>query len=409
MSSNVPHIAVNAQLLSPEPGYRQAGVSRYISELLHGMWQVRPDVRWTVYCRRGVNATSFPGLPPAVAQFRASRRLPTGRPSVRIAWEQAALPVLLRGSQPDVLLAPLNVIPLLARCRTVVVVHDLAFLRLRTHRSSRRNYLAHMTRLSVKRASHVVTVSEFTRREVLDLLDVPEEKVTAIPNGLGGQFSPRPPAELAAFRHRVGLPEQFLLFVGTLEPRKNLAGLFRAYAAVRDRLGMPLVVVGGRGWKVSPIFEVVRDLGLERHVRFEGFVSDADLPLYYGAATAMAYPSLYEGFGLPPLEGMASGTPVITSHGSSLVEVVGDAALLVDPADDRTLSDAMVRIVADEGLRQRLRTAGLRQAAAFSWKRSAETTLDVLLDQATGPRPPIRVPLTASSPRHDCSRVQTVH
>jgi glycosyltransferase involved in cell wall biosynthesis len=392
--SNAPHIAVNAQLLSPEPGYRQAGVSRYISELLHGMWQMSPEVRWTVYCPRGVAAHSFPGPPPASVHLRTSLRSRTRRPAVRIGWEQAVLPWLLKRDRPDVLLAPLNVVPLFAPCPTVVVVHDLAFLRLRTHGAGRRNYQTHMTRLSVQRAIHVVTVSEFTRLEVLDLFDVPEAKVTAIPNGLGSQFRPRSADEMATFRQRAGLPEQYLLYVGTIEPRKNLAGLFRAYAAVREQLNVPLVVVGGKGWMVDPIFNVVHSLGLEPHVRFEGFVADEDLSLYYGAATALVYPSLYEGFGLPPLEAMASGTPVITSRGSSLSEVVGDAAILVEPGDDVSLANAMVRVLGDRSLRERLSVAGREQASSFSWKRTAATTLDVLLHQSAGPHRPIHaVPL----------------
>ncbi len=408
LSSKVPHVAVNAQLLSPEPGYRQAGVSRYIAELLHGMWHLRPDVRWTVYCARGVGGHSFPEPPPASVHIRPSVRSPTGSPAVRIGWEQAVLPVLIERDRPDVLLSPLNVVPALGRCRKVVVVHDLAFLRLKAHRSSRRNYLTHMTRMSVRRADHIVTVSEFTRGEVLELFDVPESKVTAIPNGLGSQFAPRSPQELATFRQRVGLPKRYLLFVGTLEPRKNLAGLFRAYAAVREALDMPLVVVGGKGWMVDPVLDVVRELGLEADVRFEGFVPDVDLPLYYGAASAVAYPSLYEGFGLPPLEAMASGTPVITSEGSSLSEVVGDAAVLVKPGDDGALADALVRVAGDEPLRRRLSSAGLRQAATFSWRRTAATTLDVLLEQAehaAGPRsttPP-------ASPGHRPRPVQAAH
>ena len=396
----MPHIAVNAQLLSPEPGYQQAGVSRYIGELLCGMWDVRPDVRWTVYCRPGVVRASFPGRPPASVRLRRSW-LPMRKPSMRVAWEQLALPALLRRHRPDVLLAPLNVMPILAGCRTVVVVHDLAFLRMRTHRSGRRNYLAHMTRLSVRRASHVVTVSEFTRREVIELLGAPASKVTAIPNGLGSQFAPRPTEQLDAFRERTNLPKQYLLFVGTLEPRKNLAGLFQAYAAAREQIGMPLVVVGAKGWMTDPIFETVRQLKLGDHVRFEGFVSDAELPLYYAAATALAYPSLYEGFGLPPLEGMASGVPVVTSTGSSLVEVVGEAALLVAPGDTVGLSRALVRVATDADLRQQLRAAGLQQASAFSWRRTATTTLGVLLEQVERPSLPVRrlpVPLRNDNP-----------
>ena len=380
------HVAVNGQLISAEPGFRQAGVSRYIVELLNAMWQLSAEgsgPRWTVCCPPGVDATTFPVVPPASVRLRRSV-LPTAHPVVRIAWEQLLSPAVMLANRPDVLLCPLNVVPLAVSCPTVVVVHDLAFLRLNTHRRTKQSYLKAMTRASVSRARHVIAVSEFTRQELIEMLGVPESKVTAIPNGRGSAFVPQEAGSVRAFRERRSLPERFLLFVGTLEPRKNLDGLLRAYAGVAERLGVSLVVVGGRGWRYSGSFDLVGTLGLEGRVRFEDFVPDEELPLYYAAAVALVYPSLYEGFGLPPLEAMGTGTPVITTRGSSLSDVVGRAGLLVDAGDEAALAEAMVRVTEDGELRRDLRQAGLDRAALFSWDRAAAGTLDVLMSVAQG-------------------------
>jgi glycosyltransferase involved in cell wall biosynthesis len=369
------HFAVNAHLLSPVEGYRQAGVSRYIEQLVAHLVRTSPGERWTVYAPPG--AERVLNLP-ANARLRQSR-LPTSRPVVRIAWEQFVAPILLLRDRPAALLCPLNVVPLLARQPSVVTVHDLAFLRYPDRfKASRQRYLATLARLSVRRAAHVVAVSEWTRREVIALLDVPPRKVTTIPNGRDERLGPLPPKQIAAFRRAHDLPERFVLFVGTLEPRKNLPALLRAYAAVRPSLGIPLVVVGGKGWLYDPIFAVVEELGLRDDVRFAGFVPQEDLASWYNAATVLVYPSLYEGFGFPPLEAMQCGTPVITSNTTSLPEVVAKAALTVDPADETALSEALQAIVHDAALRADLRERGLEQARMFSWDRAAQQTRAVL-------------------------------
>lgn len=369
------HLAINAHLLSSAAGYRQAGVSGYIEKLLRHLWPIAPHDRWTVYAPRGVTREQLAAT--QAVTLRASH-LPTTHPLARILWEQAIAPPALLRDRPDVLLCPLNVVPLLAPCPTVVTVHDLAFLRFNLHKPAKRRYLAALTRLSVKRAAHVITVSEFTRREVLELLDVAPDKVTAIHNGRDDRFKPVDEATIEDFRAARQLPPRFLLFVGTLEPRKNVSTLIKAYARVKDRLGLPLLIGGGKGWLYDEMFDLVQRLQLEQDVRFLGFVARDDLPLFYAAATAIAYPSLYEGFGFPPLEAMSTGTPVVTSDAASLPEVVGDAALLAPPQSVEALATALVRITGDEALRADLRAKGFVQAQRFSWERAAQETMQVL-------------------------------
>ena len=375
------HFAVNAQLRSPVAGYRQAGVSRYIDQLLTAMLRAAPDDRWTIYGPPGITRVV---QPPANTRLRASR-LPTANPVVRILWEQLVAPVVVVRDRAAALFCPLNVIPLLLRRPAVVTVHDLAFLRFPDRfEAKKQRYLAALTRASVRRAAHVLTVSEFTRREVIALLDVPPEKVTATPNGRDERLGPLAHEVVEQFRRRQGLPPRFLLFLGTLEPRKNLMTLLRAFAQERDAIGVPLVVAGGKGWMYEPIFQQVADLGLREQVHFAGFVPGDELGLWYNAATALVYPSLYEGFGLPPLEAMQCGTPVVASNAASLPEVVGDAALTVDPSSVDHLAAALVRVMADRELRAELRRRGIEQAQQFSWERTAAGTLAALRGAASG-------------------------
>lgn len=369
------HLAVNAHLLSPVGGYRQAGVSTYIHQLLEQLLPLASADRWTVYAPRGVERV----LPPASNVHLRLSRLPTTNPIGRIFWEQTIAPLALLRDRPAVLFCPLNVVPLLTPCPRVVTIHDLSFLRFPDRfRAAKRHYLTALARISVERATHVLTVSEFTRQEVISLLGVPPEKVTATPNGRDENLAPLSTERVEQFRVAKQLPERFILSLNTLEPRKNLTTLLRAYARIKDVVAMPLVVVGGKGWMYGPIFELVDDLGLRDRVRFTGFVPREELALWYNAATVFVYPSLYEGFGLPPLEALQCGTPVITSNAASMPEVVGDAAVTFDPLDIEGLSTVLLRVIGDDALRQELRQRGPKQAARFSWKRTAAQTLEVL-------------------------------
>jgi glycosyltransferase involved in cell wall biosynthesis len=369
------HIAVNAHLLSPVGGYRQAGVSRYIEQLLRRLLPAGPEDAWTIYGPRGI----APLIEPTPRTRLRLSALPTTNPLARIVWEQCVAPLVVLRDRPSVMFCPLNVVPLAMRVPSVVCVHDLAFLRFpERFRASKRRYLSSLIRVSVHRAAHVLTVSEFTRREVIELLGVDPDKVTATPNGRDERIGPLPQPEIEAFRRRQNLPADFLLFLGTLEPRKNLITLLHAYARRRDELKLPLIVAGGKGWLYDSIFEAVGELGLRDDVRFAGFVPGDELGHWYNAATALIYPSLYEGFGLPPLEAMQCGTPVITSDASSVIEVVGDAGLIVGATDVEALGNALVQVASDAGLRAEMRERGLRRAHQFDWGQTAAGTIAAL-------------------------------
>jgi glycosyltransferase involved in cell wall biosynthesis len=293
---------------------------------------------------------------------------------VRILWEQLIAPVVAR--RLDVFHGLAYALPLALRCPGVVTVHDLSFMRYpELFNRANRMYLSVATRLAVRQAARVVAVSESTKRELVELFGVSPQKVVAIPNGVEPSFRPLPRDEVEAFRRAKGLPERFILHLGTLEPRKNIGLLIRAFA----RLGgdHALVLAGGRGWLYETIFAEVRALGLEGRVLFPGFVPFEEQPLWYNAAAALAYPSLYEGFGLPPLESMACGTPVVCAETSSLPEVVGDAGLLVGSRDEAGLTLALGRLTEDASLHARLSEAGLARARLFSWDDVARRTVDV--------------------------------
>jgi glycosyltransferase involved in cell wall biosynthesis len=366
-------IGINAHLLSQQVGYRQAGVSRYIAELVRHLASEPGPHTYQVF----MSPQAGDALVDTAALQARPSRLPTQRPPVRIAWEQIIGPGTALAQQLNVFHGTVNVLPLALPCWGVVTIHDLAFLAYPNRlRDGRRRYLTLLTRLSARRAACVIAVSRFTAVEVVRRLGVAAERVVVVPNAAGEEYRPEPDATvLRAFRRTNGLSDQYVLFLGTLEPRKNVPTLLRAFAQIVDEFpAVSLVVAGGRGWLDDEIFVVHRQLGLGERVRFTGFVSAEDLPRWYQAATVAVYPSLYEGFGLPPLEAMACGTPVITSNVSAMPEVVGEAGLLVDPRDANALAGALRTVLRDDELRTRLRSAGLDRAASFSWARTARAT-----------------------------------
>ncbi len=367
------HVAINAHLLAHTRSFRRAGVSHYIEQVLIHLGQIDHANRYSVYTTRGLDNRAL-GLPP---NFRVlPSRLPTINPRVRIPWEQLLAPLLIRRIHADVFHGVLNVLPIVCPTPGVVTVHDLAFIRFpQTFRAYNRTYLDFATRLSVRHAARILAVSEHTKREVVGLLGVPAERVVVTPNAVRAHFRPPAPSALAAFRAAKGLPERFVLYVGTLEPRKNLTTLLEAYAEVARRHDVPLLVGGGKGWLYDAVFQRLDELGLRERVRFVGYIEEEELPLWYAAATVFVFPSIYEGFGMPPLEAMACGTPVITSNSSSLPEVVGDAGLLVSPHDPGGFAAAIERVLTDAALHHELRVRGLARAQIFDWRVTAERTL----------------------------------
>ncbi|MCD6519417.1 MAG: glycosyltransferase family 4 protein [Anaerolineae bacterium] len=363
-----PRIGLNAHLLSLQHGYRSAGVSRYIHYLLRYLPQVDRRAEYVAFV--GDARAHYDGW-----QMRAPL-WPTGDPLRRILWEQLVQPLATRRAKLDLLHAPVYVGPLCKPCLLVVTIHDLSFyIYPEFFRPFQRRYLQHFTRWTSKRADQIIAVSESTRRDVIRFLGVAPDRVVTIPNGVEEIFRPLGRARLEAFRRRNGLPERMILFLGTLEPRKNLLVLLEAYALLRQRGAQEmLVVAGGKGWYYESVYATVERLGLRRWVIFPGYVPWEELPLWYNAAELFVYPSLYEGFGLPPLEAMACGVPVVVSNVSSLPEVVGEAGVLVDPQDPQGLAVAMEELLADPARREELAEAGLARARSFSWERTALQT-----------------------------------
>lgn len=370
-------IGISAHLLTFAHTYRNAGSSAYIYHLLQQLPRIPSRHHFVVFTNADRGQLAAASAP----RFRLiGSRLHTERPSQRILWEQTALPALLARERLDLVHGTLNVLPLARTTPGVVTIHDVSFLLFpERFLPAKRRYLTTLTRLSARGARRVVASSENTKRDVIRLLDVPEERVRVVYLGVEDRFRQvPPPGALAAFRAEHDLPEQFFLYVGTLEPRKNLVRLLDAYAEAR-RLGVewPLVLAGGKGWLFEEIFSRVGDLGLAEAVRFPGYVLYEDLPLWYNAASAFVYPSLYEGFGLPVAEAMACGCPVLTARNSSLPEVAGDAAILVEGEDTAALCRGLLRLAGDGALRADLAARGPVQAARFQWRDTATQMMSI--------------------------------
>jgi glycosyltransferase involved in cell wall biosynthesis len=313
--------------------------------------------------------------------LRPVRFLPDNR-WFRILWEQFAIggDVRFRGSDvfhwPDYTRSLIAPVP-----GSVVTVHDLAFLRLNTiYYPGRRLYKKIMARVSIRRAEAVIAVSENTARDITELLFIPRERITVIPNGIDGIFQQLHTNICEEYRtRRLGGIGPFILFVGTMEPRKNVTRLLEAHGMLQEMgvNGIPVVLAGQRGWKSEPIINAIQKGMASGSVHWLGYVPREELPILYNLCRIFVYPSLYEGFGFPPLEAMACGAPVITSENTSLSEVSGDAAMLVNPLDAGALARAMATLLEDGSLRDNMRHRGLKRAREYKWEETARLTMDV--------------------------------
>jgi glycosyltransferase involved in cell wall biosynthesis len=306
--------------------------------------------------------------------------IPEKSPARRLIWEQSSFPRLARNSHLDLLHSLHYTRPLSLPCRSVVTFHDLTFfLYPHLHTRSKRVFFPLAIRFSARQADALIAVSESTRRDAIRLLGVPQQKVHTTQLGVDSAFRPVQDEGLrAGVRQKYRLPERFILYVGLVEPRKNLPLLIQAYQSLVE-LGSshPLVVVGRFGWMHQQVLQEITTLGLKDKILFTGYVPQLDLPIVYNLASLFVYPTLYEGFGLPALEALACGTPVITSDIASLPEIVGDAGLLVPAGDKQALTQAMRAVLTDQALQNRLAVKGPERAAQFTWERTARLTLQV--------------------------------
>lgn len=361
-------IGVDARLMHHQP----AGISRYTLHLLQAMAQLNRDDEFVVFQHRKHRT-------PLITQpnfRRATLFAPVHHP-----LEQWMLPLELLRFPLDLLHSTDFIPPLRSPVAAVITVHDLAFLHW-PHFVTKDSaaYYGQIDR-AVRHARHIIVPSDNTKQDLIGQLGVPENRVSVIPEAADPSFQPLPVAPTRqAIMEKYELPGAYILFVSTIEPRKNVTGLLHAFHHLRERYratDVTLVLAGSHGWLYEETLAVVNSLKLENATRFLGRVSDEELRRLYVGARCHVHPAHYEGFGLPPLEAMACGTPTIVSNSSSLPEVVGDAALLVDPNNPEEIAVAMHRLLIDDDLHGELRAKGLQRAQCFSWESAAHSTLEV--------------------------------
>lgn len=349
----------------------RTGTENYSLYVTRELLRLAPSHRFRLY----FNAPPPPDLFPSDARVQ-HRVMPFPR-----LWTHLRLSMEMLARAPDVLFVPAHVLPLV-HPRAVATIHDLGYRHYpETHGWRARLYLEWGTRFNAATSRLIVTDSNWSREDIVRTYGVPHEKVRVAYPGLRPGLGPvRDATRVDETLARYGVPRPYLLYVGTLQPRKNLTRLIEAFAALSEPHA--LVLAGKKGWLYDDILSRARELGIERRVVFTGYVPDDDLPALLTAADLFVFPSLYEGFGFPVLEAMACETPVVSSNASSLPEVTGDAALLVPPEDTGALAAAMRQVLSDAALRQALVQRGREQAAEFTWERCASEVLRALEEAA---------------------------
>ncbi|MBC8162753.1 MAG: glycosyltransferase family 4 protein [Roseiflexaceae bacterium] len=349
-----------------------SGVGNYA---LHLLTHLRTTDAAHEYLPISNRATRSALLPADCGPHPLSRPFPS-----RMLWMQARLPGELRRIRPQLCHYTNSIGPLANPCPYVVTIHDMTLsLMPRLHQLRKHLSVRPVIALVARRAQRIITVSEYARQEVIRVLRIAPERVVVTPEAAAACFQPAHEDEQRRVRACYRITTPYILYVGTLEPRKNIVRLIRAWHALRRRNAVPhtLVLVGARGWQYEPIFRVIEELGCRDEIIFTGYVPAAHLPALYSAADALMFPSLAEGFGLPLVEAMACGTPVLASLAPALVEIAGGAAQHADGTSVAALSTALEQLLTDRALHQALRARGLQRAAEFSWQRTAQQTLEV--------------------------------
>jgi glycosyltransferase involved in cell wall biosynthesis len=368
-------IAIDARKL------RDYGIGTYVRNLLRHLARIDTTTEYVLLCHPP-DCDMAGNLGP---NFRA---VVESSPAYSVR-EQVRIPLDLRREGIDLFHAPHYVLPPLTPCKSIVTIHDCIHLRFPQYLPNRLGYA--YARASMWAATHrsnrVLTVSDASKRDILRHFHIPSAKIDVIYNAIDERFGELPDAEeIERVRERYQLNDPFVLYAGNIKPHKNLERLIESFHMLR-RHGpehVKLLIIGDEISKYATLRRAVHKYKLHKHVRFLGFVPDRTLAALYRLAAVFVFPSLYEGFGLPPLEAMASGTPVITSNVSSLPEVVGDAALLIDPYEPGTIADAMRRVLTEPGLRESMREKGLARARAFSWERSVRRVREIYEEVLTG-------------------------
>lgn len=351
-----------------------AGTENYSLHLIRALVDLaagRPDLELELYAKTVLSADM------GDQNGYTTHVIPNGR-----GWTHLRLSAQMLRRRPDVLFVPAHVVPLIHPERTVVTIHDLGYLQYpEAHPTIDRWYLDLSTRWNARSSCRIITPSQATKIDVMNRLGVDGDLIEVIHSGVDPAIRPvGDGARIEEVKARHGITGEYLLTVGTVHPRKNIAGLLKAFDLLRreDRIGAKLVVVGKMGWKIGQFASLAQALGDQ--VVWAGYVPPEDLPALYSGATLFVLPSLSEGFGFPVLEAMACGTPVVASNTTSLPEIAGDAAVLVDPKSASDIARGMLSVAENGELRENMRRKGLDQASRFTWRATAEKTLAVLED-----------------------------
>lgn len=353
------------------------GVSRYTIELIKNMGIAKPSNEYhLIHFNRDSPLDIYRDFKEII--------VPPIKPFGGHVWKTYALPAALRLDGRikclDVVHNPAGTMsfPSRSKYKKVTTIHDLTYIVCPQFHASSGAGAKKRYEKTARRADWIIADSENTKNDAVKYLGADPSKISVIALGCDARFRPQDaPAKMDALK-KYGIPSPFLLYVGTLEPRKNVPAIIRAYKILKERgTDRKLVIGGAKGWKYDEIFQMVSALGLGKDVIFTGRIDDSDLPALYGAADIFVYPSFYEGFGLPPLEAMACGCPVVTSNTSSLPEVIGDAGIMVEPGDISGLAERIGAAIADENLRKEMSRKGIERAKLFSWEKMAKETLDV--------------------------------
>lgn len=362
------------------------GIGRYTRELIHALVDEGQAYQFRLFSALPPESLPVPDSLPDAPHVHY-RPAPINERWLYRLWYRAHLPVPVQTftgpvdlfHSPDFVLPPVR-----GHIPTILTVHDLSFVHYpETFPPRLVSYLNSVVPDSISRASHILADSLSTKRDLTTVWEVPDIKVTVLYSGVNERFQPvRDERVLSALRQKYSLGDSpFILTVGTIQPRKNYEMLVRAFGRLDNRLPHRLVIAGGQGWLFDELLAEIERLGLDERVRLTGFVDDVDLPALYSAADLFAFPSLYEGFGLPLLEAMACGTPVIASNASSLPEVAHQgnqpAAVLLSPTSEQDWTAVMMTLLQDHGARQALVEAGFRQVTRFRWRNSARQLIDL--------------------------------
>jgi len=365
-------IAIDARM-----GHSRVGIGVYVRGLLNNLSKIDKENNYYII----INKNKREDFVPKQDNFHKIYTNVTYSDYLRRdLWEQGYLPWILYKNKVDIYHGPCYSLPIFAKVKMIITVYDMMSFKVEYYKAISRSRVQNLIKISAKRAQKIITGSENSKMDIIRILKIPEDKINVIYIGVDSEYKQvNDKSRLDSIKEKYGINKKFIQYVGSLKANKNIPRLIEAYSRLPEDIlkKYALVITGGKGWKSKEIFSRVKRLGLENNVIFTGFVDDNDLSLLINAATLLVFPSLYEGFGIPPLEAMACGTPVTASNISSIPEVVGDAALLFDPYNIEEMATAMYRILIDEQLRNKLKKKGFERVKKFSWERAAKDTLKI--------------------------------